>query len=192
MVLAVLQWCVAAPNTEALIEAGNGLLAKRDYPAAKSAYAAALAAAGQAGDDRLALTATRKLAAVSRPEGASAQAGELLSKAASAHGDRSEELATMLSELAGVQRAQQKRSEAMLTPDSCIQTRRIAGSTPADTARDLVALARTLGELEDFERAGPARAGSARFGGRVIAAGQSRGARHPRCARRAAPRPGGV
>jgi tetratricopeptide (TPR) repeat protein len=150
--------CFGQEGWKADLEAGSAAAAKREYTTAKASFQAALAAATEAKDDAGVLDCSRRLAAVHRIEGEFAEAEKLLAGAVPVavrvHGDKSDELATVLSELGNAQRAQHKLSEALLTLDSCIRTRQLAGSKPLDTVRDVMSLARVLRDMEDFDRAG--------------------------------------
>jgi tetratricopeptide (TPR) repeat protein len=108
------------------LNGGKEALATHDYAKAAEKFRAALASAE---DEPLLLEALRSLAAVSRLLGQPDEAGQALTRAtpiaAKLYGDTSLELASLLSELSGAQRALGKKKEALLSLDSALRMREL-------------------------------------------------------------------
>ena len=101
------------------LNVGKDAMAAHDYARAAEQFRAAIE---EAGEPAAALEALRRLAAVTRLLGHPDEAEEALLRAApiaaKLHGDTSLELASILSNLSGPQRALGKRKEALLSLES--------------------------------------------------------------------------
>ena len=157
LILPVLAACEAAGQTQTdpLNEAKDAVAA-HDYVKAAEQFRAAIDSAGEAD---VIVDALRRLAAVSRLLGHPDEAEKALLRAApiaaKLHGDTSLELASVLSDLSGPQRALGKRKEALLSLESALRMRELHPSELlAEYATDLL---RTSAIRIDMGETGPAK-----------------------------------
>ena len=143
------------PATDHLSE-GKDAAAAHDYANAAEQFRAAI---GSAGDAAVTLDALRRLAAVSRllrqPDESEKALLRAAPIAAKLHGDTSLELASILSDLSGSQRALAKRKEALLSLESALRMRELhPGEQLSEFAGDLL---RASAIHLDFGETGPAK-----------------------------------
>jgi len=141
LILPVLAACQAAGQTPAdLLNEAKDAVAAHDYEKAAGQLHSAVDAAEEAD---VALDALRRLAAVSRLLGHPDDAEKALLRAApiaaKLHGDTSLELASVLSDLSGPQRALGKKKEALLSLESALRMRELhPAELLAEYASDLL------------------------------------------------------
>jgi tetratricopeptide (TPR) repeat protein len=146
-----------ADSCAADLAAGNLAFAAHDYRKAAESFRAAAARSKEDGaEDHLTLDALRLLARVSRLEERPDEAVEALKRAApivaSFYGGSSLELAAILSDLSGAQRASGNRKEAKLSLESAIRMREERpAEQAAELAGDLASAAGIELELENHD-----------------------------------------
>ncbi len=155
--LAVADEPVASWRTD--IERGRKAISARDYPEAAARFRAALAQAETTpGAESGVLEALRACAQGSRLQGRFEEAEQFLSRAvaetAKRHGETSMDLASVLSELAAVERSRGKRKEALASLEKAIRIREgHPEGKPEELARDVTAAALSQVALADFKSA---------------------------------------
>jgi tetratricopeptide (TPR) repeat protein len=142
-VLLVLAPLTAQQDRQSALDEGRSAMAARDYATAASKFAAAAAAAEEANSPAL-LESLRGHATASRMLGRLEEAETTLKRAvgvlARAGRESTLDNASLLSELALVQRAAGRPGEAIATLESAIRVREQSAAAPEDLAKDLTAL----------------------------------------------------
>jgi tetratricopeptide (TPR) repeat protein len=146
------------PDARAELDKGRQAYAQQQYAAALARFDAAEKEARAAGDAMLLLECLRLRAAVQRDSGDAAHAdlslGSAAEEAARSFGEASPELATILEEIATVNRAQGRAEPALAAIERAIRIREArTGPERAGLARDLTLAAALHQQAEQVEPA---------------------------------------